>query len=151
MSDRVPAELVFDDPAPKEIPTKIGGNSYYLVEASATAAAAYKNAKYKAFRMNDGKVSGIDLLADADLVLLRHCLVRAKADGSIDKSSNGKYVTVRPDEIDGLAYRVQKALVKAVKDVSGITEEEADETAKKGGESGPVPKASSTGTPPSSD
>lgn len=67
-------DLNFDDLAPKEIPASIGGKKYILRQASEGAAVAYRNAALKAAKMVDGKIVGMDGVANAEPLLVSMCI-----------------------------------------------------------------------------
>lgn len=69
--------LVFDDLEPQQREFEYKGKTYILTEASADAAAKYRNASLRAAKMNDGKITGMDGLADAEPILVARCVFEA--------------------------------------------------------------------------
>lgn len=59
---------------PAQVEATIGGKTYLVKEASVAAATKYRNKTFSAARMNDGKMVGIEGLADAEPMLISHCL-----------------------------------------------------------------------------
>lgn len=57
-----------------EIPVNIDGKPHVLVEASADVARQYKNSIVRSTKFEDGKPSGVDGIADAEIELVSGCL-----------------------------------------------------------------------------
>src|SRR5690606_9047229 len=74
--------LDFDDLTPIELPVKYKGKNYVLREADEGAATQYRNLTIKAARMEDGKITGMDGVADAEPFLISLCLYEAREDAS---------------------------------------------------------------------
>lgn len=103
--------IVIEDPDPKSVPVTIGGRKYLLKEATADAAVRYRNAAARAARMTDGKVTGVDGIAEAEPLLVANCLFELRGDGG-----TGPLVSVTT--IKGWAVRVQKQLFDRIKEMS---------------------------------
>lgn len=119
----------FDDLSPIEIPVSIKNTPYILREAGAGAAVAYENARLKAAKMNDGKLSGFDGMFDADLILLSMCLFQVdKGTGQII-TDNGVPRSTPVQTIRGWLDRVYKPLLVRLKAISpSLEEKETEET-----------------------
>lgn len=107
----------FNDITPQSIPVKVGGNDYTLWEASADAACRYRNKHFGAARYEDGKLSRIGDIADADITLLAACLL-----------SDGTKQPVPLDVVKKWPERITKPLVQWVKEHSDM--DDADDPLK---------------------
>lgn len=58
------AHIDFDDLQPVSVTFSYRKKQYVLKEASEDAAAKYRNAQLRATKMSDGKVTGVDGMAD---------------------------------------------------------------------------------------
>lgn len=67
-------ELVIESLEPKCMPVTLAGKKYMLREPSGDAAVRYRNLAAKAAKMVDGKVVGVDGIADAEPYLVSCCL-----------------------------------------------------------------------------
>ena len=119
---------------------------YILTEASADAAAKYRNAPMKAMKTNpEGKIVGIEGLADGELVLVSQCLFHSGPDGELRLDSYGnpnRDYLVSEAEIRGWPNKIQKDMYEAIRLMSPSIIEKAPETAD--------PKDSPKSTPVSS-
>jgi hypothetical protein len=116
--------LNFDDLAPVEVEVKVKGKKYILREATGHAAAQYRNAALKAAKMVDGKVVGMDGLADAEPLLVSLCLYE------LEDLGNGKPPRERPVPVQvvrGWPARLVTALFTKVRDISDLGEGETAE------------------------
>lgn len=106
-------EFDFKDltPAAKNV-TNLGGRSYVLNEASTNAASRYRNIHFSGARYEDGKLSKVEGIANADTVLLSCCITYA------DGAEKGQLVPIAI--IDKWPERVTKPMVQWVKDNSEI-------------------------------
>ncbi len=117
-------EMRFDDLEPIKIPVFIGTKEYVLREASADAAVKYRNAGTKAARMQDGKLVGLDGVADVVLLLVCGCLFEVKEIGG-----NRVEGPVSPVWLRTLPYRIVKPLFDRAKAISkGLEDEDTVET-----------------------
>lgn len=108
--------LDFSDSEFRSIDVKIGEKEYVLQEASGDAVCIYQNAMTKGVTLNsDGKPEKISGLADADPLLVSHCLF----------DSRGNSVPVM--FVRSLPNRIQEALVKELKEMSGLTDKDSSE------------------------
>lgn len=81
-------------------------------EASAAAAAAYRNATSRASRYEDGKFVGLDGIADAEPLLVGLCVYR------VDDKGGAATTPIGTAAILALPDRVQSALYETVRDIS---------------------------------
>lgn len=97
--------MVFEETLePKQVPVKIGGVEYILLEAGAAEAIQYRNAKARAVRMKDGEVVGWEGTADIEAMMVSLCLYNTVPD-----KREGSFVRVLPTKDDGspnLDFRV---------------------------------------------
>lgn len=107
--------LIFDDGDSelKTIPVRFRGRDYVLREATAEAAARYRNAFFQCGKMVDGKVVGMEGMADLEHLLVSLCLLET-ADGQ----------TVPKEEVATWPSRIVKKLFNAAKRMSDLDEEE---------------------------
>lgn len=140
-----PAAVTADDEfnfdlEPVTKPATIRKQSYILTEASEGAACAYRNASMKGVRMDEGKITSLGSMADAQPVLVAGCLFR------LDPGSDGGTVRVPVtiQFVKDLPSRVVRPMFDWVKKVSNL--EEKTEKKEDNG-----PKDSPTATTPSSD
>ncbi len=116
--------LDFSDSEFRVVDVKIGKNEYTLEEASGDAKCIYQNAMTKGVTLNSaGKPEKISGLADADPLLVSHCLF----------DSTGKHVSVM--FVRKLPDRIMEALVDEVKKMSNMLdtkdgEKDAEDLAK---------------------
>ena len=122
-----------DDLAPIEVQVTIKNEPYVLREASAGAAIAYANARMRAAKMNDGKLSGFDGMFDADAVLLSLCLHPVdKGTQRVKLDANGNPFSTPIQTIKGWLNRVYKPLFDKVKEISpGLEEKETRDVLRK--------------------
>lgn len=106
-------EFDFKDvtPATKSV-KNLGGRDYVLNEASTDAANRYRNIHFSGARYEDGKLSKVEGIANADSVLLSCCLSYA------DGNEKGQLVPIAV--INKWPERVTKPMVQWVKDNSDI-------------------------------
>lgn len=112
------AEIVFDTLQPVEVSVKLGGEQYWLKEASEAAAVAYRNASAAAVKMEAGEVSGLGDVGDVEPLLVSYCLWRETPDGR-------KPVPV--STVRGWPAKVVKAIFNRVKEISELDEPETVE------------------------
>lgn len=118
-------EMRFEDIEPRSVLVILGNEKYVLTEASGRAMDAYRRAQFGDSTYEDGKaVMRASGLSTADGVLLSQCLFRHK-----DMKLAPK------DFIDSLPNRIRKDLIKRLKEISAIaddeeTQEEVDERLK---------------------
>lgn len=108
-------KMVFNDLAPVEVEVEIERDQYVLREPSEGAAVKYRNAALRAARMVDGKVTGMDGLADAEPLLVSLCLFKT--------NGNGARVPVSLDFVMSLKPKVVRALYERVKQIGGMDDE----------------------------
>lgn len=114
------ADLDFGDLAPREASVDLrDGKSYVLKEASAGAAAAYRNAVTRGMRFEGGKPAGIDSAADAEPLLVSLCLFEVQGE---------KRVPVPLQTVRAWPYRVQRKLFDWVKENSLLDDQETAES-----------------------
>lgn len=120
------APLVFDDPAPIQVPVRIRGKDYVLVEADTDTALKYQGVSAKAARWEGNKVVGWDGLQEAQIILLIGCLREVRKDA---KDGQGNPVLGRVAEgfVRGLPYSIVKPLFQRARAISpSLTERVAD-------------------------
>lgn len=112
-------ELDFGDLAPVSVPCKIAGKPYTIREVSAAGARAYRKACMSGATMDGNKVSGLAGTADAETILISHCLFEVYEAGGEKKE---RPVTL----IQILAWpdRVTKPLFEECKKLSPSLKEE---------------------------
>jgi hypothetical protein len=117
-------EMNFDDLAPIEIPTSIGGKKYVLREASGGAAVRYRSASARCLRMNDGKLSAMEGIGELEPLLISMCLFEVTERGSVSMDTpQGRTL------INSWPSRVHRALYEKAKEISpGLEEKETTET-----------------------
>ena len=149
------AELNFDDLFPQEVKVKIGGKPYVLKEASAGAAAQWRNALIGCTQLGpDGKPQSIKGVGDTEPLLVSLCLFESGEKGLIP---------VPIHIVRGMPARVCKALFEKVKAMSDLDEQGGEteealvekmdrlrdqlEKARQGKAEDPLKNAPSGGTP----
>lgn len=103
--------IVIDDPSPKHVEVTISGKRYHLLEATVDAATRYRNLAIKSARMTDGKITGVEGIADAEPNLISNCLFELNAEGK-------RVGTVSERIIRGWANHIQKLLFDRIKSIS---------------------------------
>lgn len=122
--DNLPKRLSFvTTPAEEEV--EIDGKIYLIREASAEAGKKWRNAQTSAARMADGKVVGLSGIADADPLLVSHCLYEVYDAGG----GKTKERLVLLSKILSWPDRIQKTLAEWVKDHSNLRELEGNSQA----------------------
>lgn len=82
-NNHFPASLDYEDLPPVTIPVNYRGKKYILHQADEGMACTFRNAQARAARMTDGKVTGVDGIADVEPLLVSLCLKEVyKDDGS---------------------------------------------------------------------
>lgn len=107
------AEIVFDTLQPVEVSVKLGGEQYWLKEASEAAAVAYRNATAAAVKMVEGEVSGLGAVGDVEPLLVSYCLWKDTPQGR---------QPVPVSVVRGWPAKVVKALFARVKEISELDE-----------------------------
>jgi len=110
------------DLAPISVSVTIGGKPYVLKEASEDAARQWNNANLKAMKMSDGKLSGMDGVADNASLLISLCLFDI-TDGFTSPVS---LATIR-----SWPHRITKPLFEKCKSISGLGESGDEDREKK--------------------
>lgn len=102
------------------IPVNIAGAAYELREASGDASAKYRNAMLACSTLGpDGKPTKMEGLADVDFFLLSLCLFN---------STSGNLV---PEcEVRSWPNRICETLIEELKLISGMSEEDVEESSK---------------------
>lgn len=110
----LPTEFHFpeDELKLKEIPVTLGKGKYTLREADEDAACKWRNATMSKMKMEDGKFSGSDGIADVEPLLVGSCLF------------NGDGKAVGEAFIRTLPARIVKPLFDWIQEVSGLKEKE---------------------------
>lgn len=123
------APIVFDenDLTPYKEEVVLGKNKFWLHEALEDEAVKYNNARAKAARMMDGKVVGVDGVADIEPFLVSLCLYKSRDDGSFPYLPNGtdpdpKYRVPLP-WVRKLQARVVARLFARVKTISDLDDD----------------------------
>lgn len=124
--EALPHELHFDDPIPKEVPVTIGSKKYVLCEATVEASKEFRNAGFAAARMVDGKIVGLNGLANAEPVLVSRCLYEL-----YDSDGETKRRPVAMAEINRWPDRISSKLFDAIKMMSPALVEESAEALQK--------------------
>ena len=111
--------MTFDDNdlAPREVQVKIRGEDYVLREADAFAAIRFRNAAVAGMRMKDGKVVGVEGIANLESLLLSMCLFKVE-------QKNGERVLAKVTEgfVLKLPSRISKQLFEQAKKISELDE-----------------------------
>jgi SpoU rRNA methylase family enzyme len=110
----------FADLMPQAVPLTLGGKRYVLREASAAAAARWRNAVLRSTKMDNGKVVSVDGLADAEPLLVSLCVFEVAADG-VEKQ-------VPLDTVRSWRASVVKALFEKAKAISELDEKDTKES-----------------------
>ena len=116
----------FNDLEPARVPVRYKGRQLVMVEATADAAAKYRNAQMKATKLQDGKPVGIDGFADADPILLSACLFEVKAGDPL--SPTAELGPVGTGFVRGMPHRIAKPLLMKLKHISGLNDDESEES-----------------------
>lgn len=119
-------KMTFDDPTPGKVEVVIGNEEYVLKEASGDTAVKYRNMLLRATKMTDGKVSGIDGMADAEPFLVSACLFRI-----VDMKGTRTEVPVALAAVRAFKDSLLKSLFERVKKISGLDDKETAESLKK--------------------
>lgn len=101
------------DLTPKEETYRIGGRDYTLVEPSEDAACRWRNLATSKAKMQDGKVVGMDGIADVQPYLVSLCL--------FEETDKGR-VAVPLSVIRGWPARVVKVLFERAKELGDLDE-----------------------------
>jgi hypothetical protein len=112
--------LVFndDDLTLVEVPVKIRNEDYILKEADGNVACQYRNASTRCARMNDGKVTGVDGVADVEPFLVSLCLFKVL--------STGARVPVDVKVVRSWPSRIIKPLFDRAKEISKLDEDDSE-------------------------
>ena len=111
--------MMFNDLTLIEVPVEIKGIKYRLIEASAEAAARYRNHAMSCTTFNgDGKPTGVKGLGDIQALLVSLCLFRI-----VPKDTGEALERVSLDFVKGLTERIVKPLFERAKAISELGEE----------------------------
>jgi hypothetical protein len=128
-------QIDFDDLEPCGVTVTLGRGDqkqhYILREATADAAKKYQNCRARSTRFNEeGKVTGIDGVADAEPLLVSHCLCLTNPDHVtvlLDKKSNA--MTVPLHTILSWKVGIVKTLFEKVREISPGLDDDTNEDA----------------------
>lgn len=109
------------DLSPQAFPFQFQGKSYVLREASEDAAVRWRNAQLAATKLEDGKVSGVDGMADTEPLLVSLCVYEQLYDA---QGSPTDTKPVQKPTIRLWPAKVVKRLFEKIKEVSDLTEKE---------------------------
>lgn len=110
MSD-TSVDLDFSDYVSETKSVNIGGQLYVLRQPDAGAGAAYRNCIFESAALEEGKPTAFSGLADAEAILVGHCLFRIKDNGAEDDSPVGvAFVKSLPDPIVKKLFAVVKEM-----------------------------------------
>jgi hypothetical protein len=113
--------MVFDSLEPQEVPVTIAGKQYVLREASEDVACKFRNAAMRAARMTEGKVVGVDGLADAEPVLVGGCLFE-KVESEHKGETKVGWAAVGVAAVRTWPARIVKPLFERAKAMSDLAE-----------------------------
>lgn len=116
----------FNDLSVREVPFKYNGKDYVMREASEAASVAYRNATLRAAKMEDGKVRGMDGLADGEPILVAACV--------FERYQAGNETRERPvllAEVNRWPARVVKPLYEKIKEISELEDKETVDSLQK--------------------
>jgi len=109
------------DLEPRRVKVRIGQSWYWLQEASGDAGTKFKSAAIAAARMDDGKVVGVQGVADVEPKLVAACLyeMRGKDDPAYKVTRhNGDPVHVTEEFVRSIPGRIQSVLFDKVMEMS---------------------------------
>jgi hypothetical protein len=113
--------LEFDIAAPTEVPVRVGGEHFVLMEAMGDAVRRWRNAVLKCTQIGeDGKPRAMHGLADTESLLVSLCLCYTDDDGGVRRNNRGDPVHVPVERILAWPNRVQAELFQEAKRISGI-------------------------------
>jgi len=114
------AEMVFEDLAPIEVPVRMGGKRYVLVEASEDAACKYRNHTTGCARFENGRMVGLSgPIADVEPLLVSLCLFEL-----YDHQGETRRRPVTLNQVKGWPARVVRPLFERAKEIGGLQEED---------------------------
>ena len=111
-------KIVFDDISKIIVPVSIAGVEYELMEADGGAITERDNAIINGTVMKDGKPVQLHNIAGIDSVLLSRCLIDVKNSHKVKLST-----------IEAWPNRIKDVLIKRLKEISGITDDEEQQDA----------------------
>lgn len=115
------------DLEPRTLKVTVGLDKFVLCEASEAAAVRYENQATKAARMSDGKVVGVDGIADTEPLLVHLCLFFATADGAqVQLDHQGRPKNVPLERVKSWPSRVVKALFEKARELSDLDRDTED-------------------------
>lgn len=113
--------LDFDDLAPRQQSLTINGKAYSLRECDEDGRRQWQNAKYRASRLTDGKLTSIEGMADTDSLLVSLCLFEQVG------NSGDNFRPVPLQNVRKWPPRVVKRLYEAAVQMSELDQEETAE------------------------
>lgn len=108
----------FDSVVTAHIPVRIDGKDYLLKEATGEASVKFRNACMKVMAFQDGKLSRVGDLANAEILLVALCMTDAE----------GKPVSEAT--VKGWPAKVVKKLFLKVKEISEMDDKQSEGPAK---------------------
>ncbi len=129
MADELVIDFDFDanNPEPQKKLTKINKKVYLVTEADTAAVTAYRNACMRATKLSDGKVSGMEGMANADPLLVSLCTFETDSKGNPSIDAIGRPLRVPLMVVDTWPGRVTKTLYNWIKEVSEIEDLDDEE------------------------
>lgn len=110
--------IVYDSLDLTKVPVKLAGEDYLLYEASEGQIVAWRNHHLKSTRMQDGKVVGMEGMADSEPLLVSLCLRKVTKAGEVPVAIN---------VIRNWPGAVVSGLFERAKQISGLNEDESEE------------------------
>ena len=110
--------IVFDTLELAKVPVTLVGEEYLLYEATEGQVVSWRNHHLKSTRMADGKVIGMDGMADSEPLLVSLCLRKVTKNGEVPVS----IVTIK-----NWPVAVVSCLFERAKQISGLNEEENED------------------------
>lgn len=129
----MPDSFNFDETVVQvQIPVRYQGIDYVLMKASGEAAVRYRNAIVRGTRFSaDGSPIGTDGLADAEPILVAHCLFKTDKDGQVLKDRSGCPIHVTEALVRSWPNEVMRPLFDKAFEISDLTEPETEESLRK--------------------
>lgn len=126
----VPTEIDFDDLKRIEIPVKLEGKRYILREATAEGARQFRNLATAAYRLTDGKLSGLQGSGDVEILLISLCLFEVYSE-VVNGIAVDKFRPVIALQIKNFPSRVTKYLFDTAKEISELGEKDTVDSLEK--------------------
>lgn len=119
--------VIDDDLAPKQIPIRVYRVEYIVIEAPVDAAIKYRNANSKSLKLDDGKITRLEGMADSEVLLTSMCCIKTNDDGTMKLGNNKQPVSTEQQTIRTWRHATLKKVYNWIRENSDLVEGDTEE------------------------